>query len=117
MTRATLLLGVLLVFCGCPASPAVKDAGASASADDADDRIMRAYLGERLKMPPEVIARLRRLEKRLHCGEYVDDVRGVGFIVSKKDGVLALDAMGSPPKPTTACQTYDDFIQEQKPSP
>lgn len=114
MTRAT-LLGFLLVFCGCPASPTVKDAGPSA--DDADDRIMRAYLGERLKMPPEVIARLRRLDKRLHCGEYVDDVRGVGFIVSKKDGVLALDAMGSPPKPTTACQTYDDFIQEQKPSP
>jgi hypothetical protein len=114
MTRAT-LLGVLLFVCGCPATPAVKDAGASA--DDADDRAMRAYLGERLKMPPEVVARLRRLDKRLHCGEYVDDARGVGFIVSKKDGVLALDAMGSPPKPTTACQTYDDFVQGQKTSP
>jgi hypothetical protein len=78
---------------------------------------MRAFLRERLKMPPEVASRLRRLDTRLHCGEFVDDVRGVGFIVARLDGGFALDAVGSPPRASLACQTYDDFIQQQTPSP
>lgn len=50
---------------------------------------------------------------RLHCGEYLDDVKKVGFIVAPVGDGYELDAMGSPPRPTSRCKTYDDFIQEQ----
>ncbi|MFZ5446074.1 MAG: hypothetical protein ACOZQL_39140 [Myxococcota bacterium] len=74
---------------------------------------MRAALGRLLNMPPEVVARLRRLDTRLHCGEYVDDARKVGFIVAREGRRFVLDAVGSPPRPTQACKTYEDFVKEQ----
>lgn len=108
--KTFLVLG-LVVLAGCPSKPAV-DAGAT-GADDPDDQAMRAFLGAHLRMPPDVVARLRRLETRLHCGEYVDDVRGVGFIVGREGEGFVLDAVGSPPRASVKCQTYDDFIQTQ----
>ena len=74
---------------------------------------MRAALTKKLRLPPEVAARLRRAEGRLHCGEYLDDVKKVGFIVAPVGDRHELDATGSPPKPTSRCKTYDDLIREQ----
>jgi hypothetical protein len=105
-----LVCGALLLLAACSSTPA-PDAGVRPPWDEAEDRAMRAFLVERLKLPPEVAGRLRRLESRLHCGEYVDDVRRVGFIVGHEDGRFVLDAVGSPPRASVACQTYDDFIQ------
>ncbi len=100
----------LLVLTGCPTPSAAPPA---APTIDEQDRQMRAALVKHLRMPPEIAARLRRTDNRLHCGEYLDDVKKVGFIVAPVGDGYELDAMGSPPKPTSRCKTYDDFIQEQ----
>lgn len=104
----------LLVLTGCP-TPSVAPP-APPTIDDEQGRQMRAALVKLLRMPPEVAARLRRTDNRLHCGEYVDDVKKVGFVVAPVGDGFELDAMGSPPKPTPRCKTYDDFIQEQAPA-
>jgi hypothetical protein len=110
-----LILTVALVgLVGCADKPVI-DAGAPPSYDLEEDRAMRAALVDLVHIPPEVVARLRRLDTRIHCGEYVDDVRKVGFIVAKDGERYVLDAMGSPPKATIACRTYDDIVQEQNP--
>lgn len=110
MNRWLLFSVLLLVACPTPTPP---PAAAAPTWDEQQDREMRAALAKLLHLPPEVAARLRRAEGRLHCGEYLDDVKKVGFIVAPVGDGYELDAMGSPPKPTSRCKTYDDFIQEQ----
>ena len=97
---------------GCPSSKQ-EPVAAPPLWDEQEDLAMRTALARMTNMKPEVAARLRRLDSRIHCGEYVDDVRGVGFIVGKEGTGFVLDAVGKPPKPSQSCMTYDDFIQEQ----
>lgn len=108
----TMLMLAVVVLAACPSTPVV-DAGAPVAWDEAEDRAMRNFLAAHLRMSPEVVARLKRLDTRLHCGEYVDEVRRMGFIVGREGDGFRLDAVGSPPKASVKCQTYDDFIQTQ----